>query len=722
MDNHESHIKKLGGEGDEGELQSVCPCCFNLNALLVDEDDNDDVRIDQSELVVSIRRDDEQMRHAADGGCESCRFMLKAMEYYNLLPPKAPKNTHQDTSAALGPSMDLGLSWKGNLRLRLRLPIGPGNPEISFGNPARSQTFLQLYGDEAQGDSLKHIKPLPDICDDHLSKQGLSFINSCLKMCKENHKHCKQNDTNLPTRVLDIGVSEDSHVRLIETIDKEAEKYIALSYCWGSNPSIRTMAENIEEMKSGVTLERLPAAYVDAIALTRQLGVRYIWIDALCIIQDSQADWEKECSKMAETYTNAYLTIAAASSTSVTSHFLKPRLETPPQAPHYNRQVFKTAVTGNNGKGLVSVKARLMQATGAHWQWQDTQNDQQPLVEPLTQRGWTLQEKILSTRLLSLSASEMVWTCKERIACECGSRLNHQREFGGTPLSQISRRSEAFNFWHKIVENYAKRKLTRSEDKLPAISAIAAIVQKKIGSDYIAGLWADNIELDLLWRRPASTAVQSASSCYIAPSFSWASITGEIDYLCFRNGKWPYEKAANVLEVTSETGPDAPLGRVMKSKLVVQGPIATGYVERQGPHGWFVVRLGSTRLFFFPDTVLSTTDTTIANGGSEVSVCRRSHEHGREELRQTLQRLDPKGKSKSEYDGTTRIRCWVLRLGAYSIGKRRQKDHEWLVLGRSATQTEEPECFERVGWGSMKNHNEEERVFAQESTSIITIV
>ncbi|KAJ4111348.1 hypothetical protein NW768_011925 [Fusarium equiseti] len=309
------------------------------------------------------------------------------------------------------------------------------------------------------------------------------------------------------------------------------------------------MAENIEEMKSGVTLQRLPAAYVDAITLTRQLGVRYIWIDALCIIQDSQADWEKECSKMAETYTNAYVTIAAASSSSVTSHFLKPWLETPPQAPHYNSQVFKTAVTGNNGKGLVSVKARLMQATGAHWQWQDTQNDQQPLVEPLTQRGWTLQEKILSTRLLSLSASEMVWTCKERIICECGSRLNHQREFGGTPLSQISRRSEAFNFWHKVVENYAKRKLTRSEDKLPAISAIAAIVQKKIGSDYIAGLWADNIELDLLWRRPASTAVQLASSCYIAPSFSWASITGEIDYLCFRNGKWPYEKAAKVLEI-----------------------------------------------------------------------------------------------------------------------------------------------------------------------------
>ena len=80
MDNHESHINKSEGESDEGDLQSVCPCCFNLDALLADADGNDDVRIDQSELVVTIRRDDKQMRDTADGGCESCRFMLKAME------------------------------------------------------------------------------------------------------------------------------------------------------------------------------------------------------------------------------------------------------------------------------------------------------------------------------------------------------------------------------------------------------------------------------------------------------------------------------------------------------------------------------------------------------------------------------------------------------------------------------------------------------------------
>lgn len=557
---------------------------------------------------------------------------------------------------------------------------------------------------------------MPDICTDNLSRQGLVFINACLRLCQEHHTHCKQDDLSLPSRLLDIGTGDDTHVRLIETQNVENAKYTALSYCWGNDPSIKTITGNLEDMKCGIALEKLPAAYRDAIALTKRLDVRYIWIDALCIIQDSQKDWERECSKMADTYTNAYVTIAAASSSSVTNHFLKPQLRPPPEISHREREAFTAILSDASGKEQVSVKARLMQATGAHWLWQDSGNDEQPLIEPLTQRGWTLQEKVLSTRFLSISSMEMVWTCKEQIFCECGSRLNHQREFGRTPLSQISRRDEAFNFWHKIVENYSKRKLTQSEDRLPAISAIAAMVQKKIESEYIAGLWAGNIELDLLWHRAEPTRAPAASSCYIAPSFSWASISGEIDYMCFRNGKWPYEKATKVIEVTSETGPDAPLGRVTRSKLVLQGPIATGHVERQDSHGWFVVRIGNARLSFRPDTILST---TVTEGGSEVSVCRRPMEHGREELRRLLKRQDPTGKHKSEsVSHRIKIRCWVLRLGTYSIGRRGEKEHEWLVLGRSETETE---CFERVGWGLVKRHEEEE-VFAQETRTIIGLV
>ncbi|KAG8672780.1 hypothetical protein FPOAC1_006068 [Fusarium poae] len=587
MDDHENHTSKVDEVKHAEYSRAVCPSCFDLNAALIDPA-SDDVKLDQNEFVLSIRRNDAQLRRAAASGCESCAVMIKALEYYSLIPPASSPVAHDATEN----SNLLGQSHNESVRLKLRLPISQGNPEILLSSPGLPQRLLQFYTDEGQGRSWKTIMPMSDICNDNLSRQGLVFINACLRLCQEHHSHCKQDDPSMPTRVLDIGTGDNTKVRLIDTRHIKTAKYTALSYCWGKDPSIKTITENLEDVKSGIALEKLPAAYVDAIALTRQLGTRYIWIDALCIIQDSKRDWEIECSKMADTYTNAYITIGAASSSSVTNHFLKPQLRPPTQMSHRKPEVVTSVLSGSRGEEQVSVKARLMQATGAHWLWQDTRNDEQPLIEPLTQRGWTLQEKVLSTRFLSISFMEMVWTCKEQIFCECGSRLNHQREFGGTPLSQISQRDEAFNFWHKIVENYSKRKLTKSDDRLPAISAIAAIVQKKIRSEYIAGLWADNIELDLLWRRAEPTRAHAASSCYIAPSFSWASITGEIDYMCFRNGKWPYEKVTMVIGVTSETGPDAPLGRVTRSKLVLQGPISKGYVERQDSHGWFIVRVG----------------------------------------------------------------------------------------------------------------------------------
>ncbi|GKU20777.1 unnamed protein product [Fusarium langsethiae] len=708
MDSQENNTSDFEDDEESQRLQAVCSCCFDLNASLVDSA-SDDVRLDQSELVISVLRNAAQLRDAATNSCESCAVMINALEYHSLITSKSYPIALDKLEDPNLPSQ----SDNGGIRFRLRLPISQGNPEISLSSPGLPQRFLQFYTDEAQGRSWKTIVPMPDICNDNLSRQGIDFINSCLRLCQEHHAHCQQDKPSLPTRLLDIGTGNDTHVHLVETRDITTAKYTALSYCWGSDPSIKTLTGNLEDMKSGIALEKLPAAYVDAIALTRQLDVRYIWIDALCIIQDSHRDWERECSKMADTYANAYITIGAASSPSVTNHFLKPQLHPPPHMSHRKQDVFTAMLSDTGGEMQVSVKVRLMQATGAHWLWQDTRNDEQPLMEPLTQRGWTLQEKVLSTRFLSIYSMEMVWTCKEQIFCECGSRLNYQREFGRTPLSRISQHDEAFNFWHKIVENYSKRKLTQSEDRLPAISAIAAIVQKKIGSEYVAGLWADNIDLDLLWRRAEPTRAHIASSYYIAPSFSWASITGEIDYLCFRNGKWPYEKATKIIEVTSESGPDAPLGRVTKGRLVLQGPIAPGYVERQDSHGWFIVRIGSTRFSFRPDTALST---TMTENGSEVSVCRRPSEHNREDLGRLLKRLDQKEKHKSERN---KIRCWVLRLGAYPIMRREEKEHQWLVLGRSGTETE---CFERVGWGLVKNYDEEEQVFAQETTATITLV
>ncbi|KAM0208015.1 hypothetical protein ACHAPQ_005709 [Fusarium lateritium] len=583
----------------------------------------------------------------------------------------------------------------------------------------------------SQGEPWNHVQPLPEICDDHLSTQGLGFINACLRTCLEGHEHCRQDNPVLPTRVIDIGSVGEDYVRLVETENKGRGEYTALSYCWGSQASVKTEIGNVESMKFGIAVKDLPPAYQDAIVLTRELGMRYIWIDALCIIQDSQGDWERECSKMAETYANAYLTIAAASSASVTGHFLRPGLELPPHAVQDQRVIHSESMPGANGPVLL--KARIMWPTGAHWKWRDGA-DEQRHVEPLSTRGWTLQEKVLSTRLLSVSAMEMVWTCKERTFCECGSLLNYHREFGQTPLSQISKPDEAFNFWHKVVENYSKRKLTQAGDKLPAISAIAAIIQQRTGSDYVAGLWRDNIDQELLWYRPASSPVGTVNSSYTGPSFSWASITGEVDYLCFRNGKYPYEKTSQVLELTSSTGPGAPLGRVSSSKLVIRGPLAMGSIERQPRHSismrlgkehlWFCVNLGSALMWFHPDTTLSTI-ASVSDGVPETSSCRWSHAHNGGDLLEELESLDQKQQIGHAHhltdgrEGSSGIRCWVMRLGGYHL-RDGEMDYEYLVLGRAPSQ---PDVFERLGLGLMLSDDDAaDEIFAQENAATITIV
>lgn len=584
----------------------------------------------------------------------------------------------------------------------------------------------------AQGESWKHVQPLPEICENHLSAQGLGFINACLRTCLESHEHCSQNISTLPTRVIDISSVEQGYVRLVEAENTKHGRYTALSYCWGSQASVKTEIENIEMMKSGIAVKDLPLAYQDAITLTRELGIGYIWIDALCIVQNSQRDWEKECSKMAETYANAYLTIAAASSASVMEHFLRPGLKSPPHTTQSQRVIHSEYMQSVNGPVLL--KARTMRPTGAHWKWRDGA-DEQRHVEPLSTRGWTLQEKVLSTRLLSVSAMEMVWTCKERIFCECGSLLNYHREFGQTPLGQISKPDEAFNFWHKVVENYSKRKLTQVGDKLPAISAIAAIIQQRTGSDYVAGLWRDSIDQELLWYRPALSPVGTANPSYTAPSFSWASITGEVDYLCFRNGKYPYEKTSQVLELTSSTGPGAPLGRVSSSKLVIRGPLAMGYVERQPQHSisirmgkkllWFCVNLGKVLMWFHPDTALSKT-VIVSDGVPETSSCRWSRAHNGGDLLEELESLDQKQPIGHAHhhltdgrEGDSGIRCWVMRLGGYHL-RDGEMDYEYLVLGRSPSQ---PEFFERLGLGMMMSDDDAaDKIFAQENAATITIV
>ncbi|TVY15628.1 hypothetical protein LARI1_G006275 [Lachnellula arida] len=138
-----------------------------------------------------------------------------------------------------------------------------------------------------------------------------------IRDCCENHEDCcndpSASSIYLPSRILDIQSRKE--VFLVETRDLAASangpRYATLSHCWGKTILIRTTKKTFRQRKEGMKWETLPPTFRDAISLARALGIQFLWIDSLCIIQDDKRDWEREAACMAKIYSNSYINIAA---------------------------------------------------------------------------------------------------------------------------------------------------------------------------------------------------------------------------------------------------------------------------------------------------------------------------------------------------------------------------------------------------------------------------
>jgi Heterokaryon incompatibility protein (HET) len=117
----------------------------------------------------------------------------------------------------------------------------------------------------------------------------------------------------MPTRVLDVGRLPNQSIVLVETHGQRG-RYMTLSHCWGTSHKFITTTANLGDRKRAISLFDLPQTYQDAVSITRQFGVQYLWIDSLCILQDSFLDWERESSRMVAVYGQSYLTISASGS------------------------------------------------------------------------------------------------------------------------------------------------------------------------------------------------------------------------------------------------------------------------------------------------------------------------------------------------------------------------------------------------------------------------
>ncbi|KAN0103526.1 Heterokaryon incompatibility protein (HET) domain containing protein, partial [Hyaloscypha variabilis] len=330
----------------------------------------------------------------------------------------------------------------------------------------------------------------------------MNFVQDCLDTCIKNHGSCQLVDPPLPKRVLffEANTLSDApflvHLYIPKRLDRQP--YAALSHCWGSREDqmhiLKAEKENLTTLESSIPWNRLSKTFQDGITVASKLGLQYIWIDSLCIIQDDKDDWIIEAAKMGEIYQNAYVTIAAASSPSNRVHFLKDRssFSHPLPVKFYGPQ-------------KASVPRRILAQIGIAKP--KTGFDSQ-IAGPLSSRAWTFQERALSTRIVHFSDEGIVYECLQNARRESSissfpSILSRWEQF--KPISSLQEkdavkmRNKLQIFWREVLINYTARYITFRTDILPALSSTAARMHNLIESPYLAGLWQDRFVEDLCW-------------------------------------------------------------------------------------------------------------------------------------------------------------------------------------------------------------------------------
>jgi len=233
------------------------------------------------------------------------------------------------------------------------------------------------------------------------SPESLSRARAWLDARTADHVECPGHEpVDLPTRLVQVSPLEDSESAWLCCGDGEKGRYCALSYCWGGPQPFSTTITRLSDYFDRLPYRQLPQTIIDAFQVARSLGIHYIWIDSLCIVQDDQADVQSELSKMLQIYKNALFVISAASTTTCHEGFFHKRHMTFGM-PHAGLRLPLQIDRETLGSAILS----------RYMFWEDVGEGEDPL--PINTRAWTLQEAYLATRLLVFTHSNMMWECSK---------------------------------------------------------------------------------------------------------------------------------------------------------------------------------------------------------------------------------------------------------------------------------------------------------------------
>ncbi|KAH7395183.1 heterokaryon incompatibility protein-domain-containing protein [Phaeosphaeria sp. MPI-PUGE-AT-0046c] len=371
--------------------------------------------------------------------------------------------------------------------------------------------------------------------------------------CDKSHVGCQvQRQYRLPTRLIDVGSLHDPVLRLVETQHETvlSQHYIALSHPWGDTTSYEAFVtlckddssagHDLDRFKTSIPYDDLPKTFKHAVDCTRNLGIRYLWIDSICIVQGNGGDFPEESKRMEDVYSGAYCVVAASRASDQRDGFLGAR----PQ---------RRFVAMDGQSKIPFYVCQIIDRFN-----EDVINGS------LNQRGWVLQERALARRTIYFTENQTYFECGNGVRCETLTKMhNNMADFLGDPnfpdkAMRVPSRALKIEYFQGLYKQYSRLGFTRWEDRPVAIAGLEKRLQRAFNTKGRYGIFDDGNKDDgslfhrsLLWRRAWGTDDNNAGiplevitfppeKDFHVPSWSWMAYKGGIDFTDppYRSATW----------------------------------------------------------------------------------------------------------------------------------------------------------------------------------------
>ncbi|KAI1371340.1 HET-domain-containing protein [Hypoxylon crocopeplum] len=582
-------------------------------------------------------------------GCDMCNFLLTVVRSMNLVGISANTRLRLWVRFHWGPRTLEGSSQHSNaLRaLSLSLQARPGRYCLN------TAEFFVETDDEAVAPELGLNTPPRE---DLLTPDTVKFIQEQLNASIQGQQNGMEKAKYIPRRLIDLGPSSNCSPRLIDRIfqkiyenEQSNCKYATLSYCWGPREDARAQlkltAETWEMYARAIPLDIMTPVIRDTVTVCRALHIRYVWIDALCIMQDSLSDWEEQSYQMSEIFGSSWLTICTIKASSCLEGFLKGTndYESSPNLPY----ALTTTASVKGSYRLRRIRMPPGVPGGVPFAMLSPLS-RDLIVSKWNERGWIFQEKYLSPRKAYFGSTMVHFQYKNAVRSQSGYVHDERSVSAVEFLSRFpfdlsvetitSQGRHTTDYWYKIIEYFAGLSWTERSDLFPGLSGIARRFGDVTGDQYVAGLWKNDLHCGLLWRtanrsRRTKKAIgptdlqqvlrsSSKLELQLAPSWSWASrenfeqflCTDRINTLC--RVRTHLRAEFKIVESRVRVEGVNPLGRLKSASLLVAGRMLSlpagsmPEADKLGKQSWRC-RIQGGVIEIFPDWVPeSTWDTT----------------------------------------------------------------------------------------------------------------